>query len=120
MLIPLVFALVTLPLDQEPVQLEPWSDPALPVTASLAAWYDVRSQHAAFAARLLPRPRSGEAIGTVFDASGHRRHLLQHLAGAQPTYLGDRSLAILRFDGNDDAFEAARLDLKASDSSIFD
>jgi glucose/arabinose dehydrogenase len=114
---PLVLLLFAL--AQADAVVEPWSDPALAVTSNLAGWYDARVQDGAARQQGLSATRSGQSVSAWFDGSGHRRHLLQRRGESQPVLLGDRSLAAIRFDGKDDALEAARLDLRSEALAVF-
>ncbi|MFO0907523.1 MAG: PQQ-dependent sugar dehydrogenase [Isosphaeraceae bacterium] len=88
-----------------PPVLERWADSELPVQGGLVVWLDAARQPAAYAARALPTPRPGQAVGAWFDGSGNHRDFVQRRGDAQPTFQAPGGHPLLRFDGENDALE---------------
>jgi len=78
---------------------EDWADPGLKVTDGLEVWLDAARQNAARRALKIPEVRGGLPLDTWLDASGHRRHLTQKDAAAQPFFQASDGYTAVRFDG---------------------
>jgi len=87
--------------------VEPWTDPRLPVTHGVVLWLDASRQTAGRGAHGLSPLRSwADAPEVLFDGSGHRRHFLQPLREARPTFRIDWGTTALAFDGTNDHLTA--------------
>src|SRR4051794_23002513 len=65
---------------------EAWADPALPVPAGVAFWFDATRINAGRAAGHLAELGEGAAVDGWPDASGNRRDLAQQAAESRPTF----------------------------------
>jgi hypothetical protein len=109
------------------VDVEPWSDPGLPVRDGLVLWLDATRQPEACAATDRPAPVDGAQLGVWYDGSGARRDLVQRERGAQPRFMrvgagtggGAPAGALVRFDGVDDVLAATGVGATLAESTLF-
>jgi putative heme-binding domain-containing protein len=94
---------------------ETWADPGLTVRRGLALWLDASSLNAARRVHGIAEASSGTRIETWYDGSGHRRHLTQARAQAQPLFID----GALRFDGQASFLERAGLKVSLEDFTLF-
>jgi putative heme-binding domain-containing protein len=100
--------------------VETWTDPRLPVTNGVVAWYDASRQTAARGARGLAPLRSwADAPEIVFDGSGGGRHVAQSLREARPTFRIDWGTSALAFDGTNDHLVALHPGWTLREASVF-
>jgi putative heme-binding domain-containing protein len=98
---------------------ESWSDPKLPVSNGLVAWFDTSIQNAAREAAQLAPLSSGSPVDYLLDGSGERRHLTQSVASFRPTFRQSGSHSWLSFDGTDDHLPAVGWNLSLTNATLF-
>jgi putative heme-binding domain-containing protein len=89
------------------------------VTAGLELWLDAGRQNAARQAYGRPALRPGQILDTWYDASGHRRHLIQKDIPAQPVLTVDGDHTAVRFDGRQQHFSLPGLRRSSREVTVF-
>ncbi len=78
-----------------------WAAPGLGVTDGLELWLDAAQLNAARQAHGLDALKSGDAVETWFDASGHGRNVRQRTAASRPQLVRVGNDWLVRFNGTD-------------------
>lgn len=107
----LIFVTVTAVAEEPPV--EKWADHRMTVSSGLEYWFDAT------------RPLGGTVLpndGKIEiwqDASGHQRHLRQSRVEARPVRVAVGKVAVIRFDGVDDALRYVQPATERVDLTVF-
>lgn len=100
--------------------VESWTDPRLPVTHDVAAWFDVSRQNAARGARQQVPLRSwADSVDRLYDGSGRRRDLVQPLLASRPRFRQEFNGAMLGFDGTNDFLMRTEPGWRATHLTLF-
>jgi hypothetical protein len=102
-----------------PTKIARWADPRLGVTDGLELWLDAGRLNAARQARGLDSLKSGDAIETWFDASGHGRSVRQSVAASRPQLVRVGEDWLVRFDGTDNHLRCTGQNRFLSGATVF-
>jgi len=93
--------------------VEQWADQRLTVTGGIEYWFDAGAVNGT---QLIPHDGK---IATWFDASGHKRDLVQPDIEAQPVRLPAGEGAVVRFDGVNDFLRSAQPAMEREQLTVF-
>lgn len=99
--------------------LEPWADPALPVTNGLALWLDASRENAARSSNAVTRVAEAGPLNLWHDASGNGRNLNQPTPSARPRLLHTSDGVVARFDGADDFLFTSAFNQEFPTATVF-
>lgn len=118
-LVALLAVLSVAPWVAGPRAAEPWADDRLPVKDGLELWLDAGRLNAARQAQKQAALKTGEAMETWPDASGHGRHVRQDTKDARPRLMRVGDEWLVRFDGADDYLRRAGLNRTLDAFTVF-
>ncbi len=93
--------------------IEKWADGRLKVTSDLEYWFDASRANGS---QLMPHDGK---IATWHDASGHGHHLVQPNTDCQPVRLPVGDVAVIRFDGDNDALRFIQPAIERPEVTLF-